>query len=117
MSIKEFYNSINVNPEDVLHRFANNEAMLTKFLKKFLDDKTYLELTQAVESRDWEATFRTAHTLKGLAGNFGFQELFDLSAKVVERYRAQDYEVIPEWFERLKACYEHLIENLTQCLA
>ncbi|MDE6407615.1 MAG: Hpt domain-containing protein [Anaeroplasmataceae bacterium] len=116
MNLKEFYNSINVNPEEVFHRFANNEAMLAKFLKKFLEDQTYLELTQAVENKDWEATFRAAHTLKGLSGNFGFQELFDLSSKIVERYRAGDYEVIPDWFEKLAICYHITVDNLVMYL-
>ena len=117
MTIKEFYTSINVNPEDVLHRFANNEAMLAKFLKKFLDDKTYQDLTLAVEEKDWETTFRAAHTLKGLAGNFGFSQLFELSSAVVERYRAQDYDAIPEWFSKLQVCYLDIVEKLTECLA
>lgn len=116
MNLQEFYNSIHVDPTEVMHRFGNNEAMLAKFLRKFLDDKTFLELTQAVENKDWEITFRTAHTLKGLSGNFDFKELFELSSKIVERYRAQDYEVIPEWFEKLKICYQSTIDNLRMYL-
>lgn len=116
MNLQEFYNSIHVDPTEVLHRFGNSEAMLTKFLRKFLEDKTYLELTEAVEARDWERTFRAAHTLKGLSGNFDFKELFELSAKIVERYRAQDYEVIPEWFEKLSFCYQLTKDNLVKFL-
>ena len=43
MNLQEFYNSIHVDPTEVLHRFGNNEAMLAKFLRKFLDDKTLIE--------------------------------------------------------------------------
>ncbi|MCM1131793.1 MAG: Hpt domain-containing protein [Roseburia sp.] len=116
MNLQEFYNSIHVNPTEVMHRFGNNEEMLAKFLRKFLEDKTFLELTQAVENKDWEIVFRTAHTLKGLSVNFDFKELFELSSKIVERYRAQDYEVISEWFERLKICYQTLVDNLRRYL-
>ena len=116
MNLQEFYNSIHVDSTEVLHRFGNNEAMLAKFLRKFLEDKTFLDLTQAVENKDWEITFRAAHTLKGLSGNFDFKELFELSSKIVERYRAQDYEVIPEWYEKLKICYQTTVDNLRKYL-
>lgn len=116
MSLQEFYNSINVNPTEVLHRFGNNEMMLTKFLKKFLEDNTFLELSQAVENRNWEDTFRAAHTLKGLCGNFDFKELFELSSKIVEKYREQNYDAIPELFEKLMASYQITVDNLVKFL-
>lgn len=112
MNVREFYRCLKIDPEDVLHRFGDNEMMLEKFLKKFLNDTTYIELTQAVGIKDWDAVFRTAHTLKGLCGNFDFKELFDLSAKIVECYRAGQCEAIPEWFETLKTKYQFTIDTL-----
>ena len=105
MNIKEFYDSIKVDPENVYHRFGNNELLLAKFLKKFLNDTTFLQLTEAIEKNDLEAIFRTAHTLKGLCGNFDFKELYEYSSKIVECYRAEEYDSISSWYEKLKVCY------------
>lgn len=116
MNIQEFYNSIQVDPKEVLHRFGNNEMMLTKFLKKFLEDNTFLELTQAVEDKNWEGVFRAAHTLKGLCGNFDFKELYSLSSKIVEKYREHDYNPIPELFEELTISYQKIIDSLVKFL-
>ncbi|MDE6584617.1 MAG: Hpt domain-containing protein [Anaeroplasmataceae bacterium] len=116
MDVREFYKSLNIDPTEVLHRFGDNEQMLTKFLTKFLNDTTFVQLTQALEVKDWELVFRTAHTLKGLCGNFDFKELFELSAKIVERYRANDYDSIPEWFEKLKVCYQNTTNTLIKFL-
>ena len=40
MNVREFYRCLKIDPEDVLHRFGDNEMMLEKFLKKFLNDTT-----------------------------------------------------------------------------
>lgn len=117
MAVKDFYGSIGVDPSDVLKRFGGSEAMLEKFLKKFLADGTYAQLCEALEKQDWELTFRAAHTLKGLAGNFDLLKLQALAAKIVELYRANDYDPIPAVFEELKECYAVTVENLKRYLA
>ena len=112
MAVKEFYETIGVDPTDVLKRFGGSEA----FLKKFLADGTFAQLSEAVASGDRELTFRAAHTLKGLAGNFDLLKLQSLAAKIVERYRAEDYDAIPALFEETKVCYEFTVENLNKFL-
>ena len=116
MSIRKFYDSIGVDPTDVLHRFADNEKMLEKFLTKFLNDNTFEELKAAVKEKNWENVFRSAHTLKGICGNFDFKGLYNLSAKIVEEYRATNYEPIPNLFVQLEDTYLKTIESLKNCL-
>lgn len=41
----------------------------------------------AINSQDWEAAFRAAHTLKGVAQNLGFQRLYLSSAALTEALR------------------------------
>ncbi|MCI8613067.1 MAG: Hpt domain-containing protein [Clostridia bacterium] len=117
MTVKEFYDSIGVSPDEVIKRFGGSETMLTKFLNKFLADTTFNQLEEAVAAGDNETTFRAAHTLKGLAGNFDFVKLRDLSASIVERYRANDFAPIPEIFGQLKVCYNETVESLKKLFA
>ncbi len=112
MTIHQFYESIGVDPTTVLHRFGDNEKMLEKFLGKFLNDTTFIALESAVKEKNWEEVFRSAHTLKGICGNFDFKELYDLSSKIVEEYRASNYEPIPVLFEHLKVSYTKTLTNL-----
>lgn len=114
MPVSEFYKSIGVDPTEVLHRFANNEAMLEKFLVKFLKDPSFSQLEEALAALDWDAVFRAAHTLKGLSSNFDFKMLYELSAKIVEKYRANQFEEIPELFEKLKVCYHTTVASLKE---
>lgn len=117
MTLREFYDKIGVDPTNVLQRFGGSEAMLGKFVKKFLADATFGQLADAVEKEDWEATFRAAHTLKGLSGNFDFLKIHELSSKIVERYRAGDFSPIPNLFAELKENYDITVQYLTEFCA
>ena len=56
-------------------RFSGNEAVYRKFLLKFPDDPTFHDLLNAMESQNYEAAFRCAHTLKGNTGNLSLTSL------------------------------------------
>lgn len=86
MTLKEFYETIGENYEDVFSRFGD-EAFLKRFVIKFLDDPCFSDLKTALSRRDTEAAFRAAHTLKGICLNLGFQDLYKESAAVTERLR------------------------------
>ena len=71
---------------DTLQRLCN-EHMVKKFVKKYQDDPTCADLHNAVLQQDWEAAFRGAHTLKGVAQNLGFERLYQGSAVLTEAMR------------------------------
>lgn len=117
MTVREFYDGIGVSADEVIGRFGGSEAMLERFLKKFLDDKTFEQLCAAMQSKDWDAVFAAAHTLKGLTGNFDFHGVREPAVKIVEQYRANNFDAIPPLFETLKAAYADLTEKLRAYLA
>lgn len=90
--IKAELSEIGINLEDAMKRFLNNEELLEKFLKKFLQDANYHSLLSAVEAGDCEAAFRAGHSLKGVAGNLSLQPLFECTRKQVEFFRNGDFE-------------------------
>lgn len=57
--------------EGTLHRFMGNEALFSKFLLKFRDDKNYAGLEESLEQENYEEAFKYAHTLKGVSANLG----------------------------------------------
>ncbi len=117
MYIKQIYESLELDPTDVLHRFGDNEMMLEKFLGKFLNDQTFLSLEAAIQEENWEEVFRSAHTLKGICGNFDFKDLYSLSSNIVEEYRANNFKPIPDLFLKLKDKYIKTVEILRSYLS
>lgn len=78
MNLEEFYAQIGGDYADTLQRLCN-ENMVKKFVKKYQDDPTCADLHNAALQQDWEAAFRGAHTLKGVAQNLGFERLYQVS--------------------------------------
>lgn len=70
MTLKEFYAAVGGDYDATLNRIPK-ESMVLRFVKKYADDKTYAQLTEAVKAQDWETAFRASHTLKGVAQNLG----------------------------------------------
>lgn len=67
MTIKEAYESIESNYDNVLKRLGS-EGMIKRFAVKFIDDPTFGELKNALAAGDGESAFRAAHTMKGICG-------------------------------------------------
>ena len=86
MTLEEFYAKIGGNSADVLRRLPS-EAMVRKFVGKYPSDTSWDSLESAMDSQDWEAAFRAAHTLKGVAQNLGFQRLYLSSTALTEALR------------------------------
>lgn len=55
--------------------------------RKVPGDTSWGSLESAIHSQDWEAAFRAAHTLKGVAQNLGFQKLYLSSTALTEALR------------------------------
>ncbi len=87
MELTQVLKEANVNVETTLQRFASNQSLLTRFLKKFPQDPTYSQLIQAVERFDPEEMQMLAHTLKGMSANLGFEELSVRSDRLVRALR------------------------------
>ena len=86
MSLKECYDKMGADYEDVLSRLRS-EVLVRKFALKFLDDDSYANLKAAMESGNAPEAFRGAHTLKGVAQN---GPLYKAAAEVTESLRPSE---------------------------
>ena len=74
-----------------LRRVVGNQTLYRKILLKFRDNQlnTTAEIRQALAENDWELAHRLAHTVKGVAGNIGANDLQDAAATVDSACKAQ----------------------------
>ena len=86
MTMRECYEAIGGNYEDVLGRLRS-EALIRKFTLKFLEDQSYPQLKQALNDKNYEDAFRSAHTLKGVCQNLSFDRLCEVSHELTELLR------------------------------
>ena len=102
MTMRECYEAIGGNYEDVLGRLRS-EALIRKFTLKFLEDQSYPQLKQALNDKNYEDAFRSAHTLKGVCQNLSFDRLYEVSNELTEllRDRTGEKPGIPEAMEKV----------------
>ncbi len=76
MTTQECYEKFNGNYEDTLRRLTS-DALVSRFLLKFPDDKSYSSLVESINAVDGPAAFTAAHTLKGVAMNLGLTSVYE----------------------------------------
>ncbi len=86
MTVKECYNQFGGDYEDTLRRLTS-EALVSRFLLKFLDDKSYFTLQDAITNQQASESFAAAHTLKGVTLNLGLTTLYEPTNTLTEALR------------------------------
>ena len=64
MTVKDFYDNIGGNYASIIVRMKTDDR-ICKFLKMFLQDKSYETLLQTMSEEKVKEAFLAAHTLKG----------------------------------------------------
>lgn len=95
-----------IDVDNALERFMGNEALLERFLKKFLEDTNHAALTAAVFAGDQEAALTAAHTLKGVSGNLSILPLHELLTRQVQLFRENNWEEAVAVMPRITEAYE-----------
>lgn len=104
MEIRACYESIGADFDAVLSRLGNEE-MVQRFAVRFLEDTSYRDLERALQEGDVETAFRAAHTLKGVCGNLGFDNLYAVSVALTDKLREKTLDGSEALFEKVKEQY------------
>ena len=114
MQLKEFCKELEIDYTNMLSKFGNNEMLYNRFLKKFLEDKTYSELEIAIEEENYNDIEKTAHTLKGGSANLGITRLYKLSDELVKLVRIKQYKNLRKTYEKLREEYKTTKEMINK---
>ena len=105
MNLEECYEVMDSNYDDVMRRLGS-ETLVRKFVLKFLDDTSFQGLKEGFENQDAELAFRSAHTLKGVCQNLGFDNLYTVSFEITEKLRERATEGSEELFAKVEEQYK-----------
>lgn len=79
-----------VDVNGALDRFMGSEALLERFLKRFLQEKSLPVLKAALDMGDTQAAAGVVHSLKGISGNLSLTVLFERTTAQLAQLRAGD---------------------------
>ncbi len=113
MTIKEFYKKIGGDYDEIIGRLFS-EALVKKFLIKFLTDTTYQTFFEEIEKKNVEEAFRAVHTLKGVCQNLGLGSLYKSASDIAEALRGGHDNVTQPMLDKLKSDYEMTVEALKE---
>lgn len=92
---------LGVDMEEIMDRFMEDKELYITCLKKFMNEKTFLELKERLQEKDYENAFNCAHSLKGVSANLGLHHLFDAVCELVEPLRARKDEGLLEKYAKI----------------
>lgn len=111
MTVEQCYQAMHGDYEAATRRLMN-DALIEKFLLKFLDDKSFDDLCHAFEAKDYTKAFKAAHSLKGVSQNMGFDSLSIPAVELTEELRdGQVSEKAVSLYGSVKANYK-MIEQI-----
>ena len=87
MTLKECYALIGGDYNEIINALGS-EGIVSKFLIKLIDEKTYATLEEALDNKSYVEAFRAAHTLKGICLNLSLKSLYNLINPLTEELRS-----------------------------
>lgn len=109
MELKDCYVKFGGDFEGVLGRLRR-EQTVQKFVFKFLDDKSFQLFETSMDQKDYEEAHRAVHTLKGIAQNLSFTQLFESSQKITLALKENDVNTAIEMMPQLSKDYHAIID-------
>jgi HPt (histidine-containing phosphotransfer) domain-containing protein len=104
-----------IDLEDGVKRVMNNKKLYIKLLTKFKDGTNLGDLESAIAAGDLEKAQTAAHTIKGLAANLSFSELFKQSLELETQIKAKT--VNPGQMDTLKNVFAQTLGEIDKVIA
>ena len=101
-----------IDVDGALERFMGNEALLGRFLHKFLNDTNFDKLQNAVAEHSLDDAITASHTLKGVCGNLSMTRMFDLLTGQVAAFRAGDWDRAVGMLPDISAAYYQTVKAI-----
>ncbi|MFZ6819177.1 PAS domain S-box protein [Undibacterium sp. Ji22W] len=105
----DFYEALSQGDEEILH------IITPMFLESC--DKQLDEIRQAIQTTDAELLYRSAHTFKGLVGNFNAKPIVSLAKAIELKGKNHDFTDVEHLFSDMLEFIDPLKVALTQYLA
>lgn len=113
MTIEECYTKLHGNYAEAKNRLMNDK-LIERFILKFPDDPSMGSLQAMVEAGDIDGSFHAVHTLKGVAANLAFTQLFHDASNLTEQLRPLQSPADSDLYTTLKNTYAMVIDTLKE---
>lgn len=113
MTLQDCYTQLHGDYAEAIGRLMN-ERLMDRFVRKFPADPSMGQLNEMIAAGDNPAAFRAVHTLKGVAANLSFTELYRAAYDLTEQMRDLQHTADAELYSRVQQAYDLVIKTLNQ---
>ena len=107
--IRSKLENVGVDVEDLMKRLMGNMMLISRFYKRFPEDKNYDMIVKYLSEDMCEEAFKAAHTLKGVCANLSMTKLVAIVSEMVEYLREGDLEDGKKILPKLSEEYETIV--------
>jgi HPt (histidine-containing phosphotransfer) domain-containing protein len=109
--------AVYINVEEAIKRVMNNGKLLAKLLTKFKTDNIKLldETNEFIAAGDYEKAKASIHTLKGIAANLAFTELYRQTVELEAQIK--NGSANPDTQESVKKCFAETLVHIDEVIA
>ena len=118
MTLQELYASIDGSYDRAV-QIMRMEKLINRYLSKFPNSGVYEALAAAGESMDPTALFESAHAMKGVCANMGFDKMAAAAGEITEEFRPGNTRSLSD--DEVKAriadigvMYRHTVDGIRQ---
>ena len=118
MTLQELYASIDGSYDHAV-QIMRMEKLINRYLSKFPNSGVYDALAAAGESMDPTALFESAHAMKGVCANMGFDKMAAAAGEITEEFRPGNTRSLSD--DEVKAriadigvMYRHTVDGIRQ---
>lgn len=114
---QEFLNSLtnsNIDTKGAINRFAGNVDLFEKFIFKFPDDPTFVNIKPSFDSLNYQEALNAVHTLKGLSGNLGMTRLYNACSNTTLLLRAGKNKEAAASYSEIETSYNEIISIISK---
>jgi len=116
MTIQELYARIGGSYQQAIG-VLRQDRLIDRYVCRFPENDMMARLGAAVQRMDGEAIFDSAHAMKGLCGNLGFDRLAAAAEALTEEFRpgsarSLTEREVRESYQALEALYNRTIEGI-----
>lgn len=104
--------SLGVDTEGTINRFVGNEDIYVKFLKGYIEEGRMPAIYAALEGKNTDELIIKVHKLKGVSGNLGMTELYELAEDVITRLRNGSYDGVEELLKQINSVYDRICDAI-----
>ena len=94
--------------DEALVRCMNNEGFYLKLVRKFLEDRNFTGLKEALDAHDLDRAFECAHAVKGVAANLSIKPVFEPIYEMTELLRSRTDMDYTELYAKAEKAFEEL---------